>query len=184
MLDTSKVTSMELLFHDCENLEKVNVRGWNTSQVTSMKNMFHFCYKITELDLRDFDTKNVTDNEDIFTEMWNLSKLNISNMTITSDWNTDHMITSSLYLNEINVPANVQAKIMLPKGNSEDKDNYYYVVGDEETSITEIPMGLENAITIKKKIYRTMPIVTLNKTSLNMLVGEEENLTAVVSNVP
>ena len=58
-LDTSKVTLMNSMFHNCSSLTNLNLSGFNTSNVTIMSAMFYGCSSLTSLDLSNFNTSNV-----------------------------------------------------------------------------------------------------------------------------
>ena len=66
MLDTSNVTDMSSMFHDCRGLTSLDLTGWNTSNVTNMESMFNDCSSLTSLDLTGWDTSNVTNMKSMF----------------------------------------------------------------------------------------------------------------------
>ena len=49
--DTINVTTMEMLFQKCINLENLNIDNFNKANVTNMYRMFAQCNSIVELDL-------------------------------------------------------------------------------------------------------------------------------------
>ena len=59
---------MSNMFCNCENLESLDLSGWNTSNVSSVKYMFCECKKLNSLDLSGWDTSNVLVFEDMFYE--------------------------------------------------------------------------------------------------------------------
>ena len=67
-VDTSKVTNMSNMFHNCRALTSLDLSGWNTSNVTNMNYMFVGCSALTSLDLSGWNTSNVTTN--IFTNIF------------------------------------------------------------------------------------------------------------------
>ena len=66
---TDEVTSMENMFHNCENLQSIDLGYFNTSQVEDMTYMFGGCKIITVLNLETFDTRNVTSMNNMFAVM-------------------------------------------------------------------------------------------------------------------
>jgi len=88
-LNTSEVTDMTNLFHNCANLEEINLSSFNTSKVTNMKSMFSGCEKLQKIDVVWFDTKNVTDMNAMFlncktVEELKVNKFDMSNVTDAS----------------------------------------------------------------------------------------------------
>ena len=66
-LNTSKVTNMSYMFHQCSNLTSLDLSNFNTSKVTDMQQMFVSCSKLTNLDIRNFDFSKVTSYSNMFT---------------------------------------------------------------------------------------------------------------------
>lgn len=58
--DTSSVTSMSYMFHNCHRLTTLDLLNFDTSAVTNMSRMFSACTNLTTLDLSSFDTSSVT----------------------------------------------------------------------------------------------------------------------------
>lgn len=61
-LDTSNLTDMSSMFHNCSKLTEIKgIGNWNTSEVTDMNHMFFSCDNLTSLeDLSNWDTSEVT----------------------------------------------------------------------------------------------------------------------------
>ncbi|MBR5697008.1 MAG: BspA family leucine-rich repeat surface protein [Prevotella sp.] len=78
-LNTEEVTTMELMFSSCSNLESVDVSHFNTEKVTNMRRMFSYCGSLEELDLLNFNTEQVTDMNGMFNACSSLTELNLSN---------------------------------------------------------------------------------------------------------
>ena len=60
-LDTSRVTDMRYMFVDCPSLASLDLSGWDTSRVEDMGYMFCKCPSLASLDLSGWDTSGVTD---------------------------------------------------------------------------------------------------------------------------
>ena len=65
-LDTSAVTDMQFMFHDCSSLEYVDVFGFDTSQVERMNAMFHGCAALQGINVAGFDTSKVISMTSMF----------------------------------------------------------------------------------------------------------------------
>ena len=78
ILDTSNVTDMSSMFHDCESLNTLNISNFDTSNVRNMQCMFMLCTELTSLDLSGFDTKNVTNMKQMFMQCTKITNLNVS----------------------------------------------------------------------------------------------------------
>ena len=80
--DTSKVTDMSAMFQmpfgQVSNLKNLDINNFNTSKVTDMSLMFSQCDKIFELDVSGFDTSNVTNMCAMFQSCLSLKYLNLS----------------------------------------------------------------------------------------------------------
>ena len=77
-LDTTKVTSMGLMFSGCRGLTNLDVSSLDTSQVTRMDGMFKNCSRLTSLDVSKFNTANVTDMSGMFKDCTGLTSLDVS----------------------------------------------------------------------------------------------------------
>ena len=95
--DTSNVTTMYTMFHNCSNLNSLDVSNWDTSNVTSMTNTFNGCSSLTLLDINNWDTSNVTNMQNMF-RYCTLTSLDVSN------WNTSNVTNmSGMFYNCINL---------------------------------------------------------------------------------
>ena len=92
-IDTSKVKNMSKIFYGNNQLESLDLSGFNTSNVTNMKEMF-MGIGVEELDLSSFDTSKVTDMSWMFyfpfdksklVSIKGLNKFNTSNVTNMSN---------------------------------------------------------------------------------------------------
>ena len=89
ILDTSKVTNMEGMFHYSRNLKSLDLSNFNTSNVTDMSYMFFSCWRLTSLDLFSFDTSKVTNMSNMFNSCSKLTSIYVG-----SGWNTDAVTNS------------------------------------------------------------------------------------------
>ena len=66
-LDTSNVTDMSWMFNRSNKLKEIKgLNKCNTNKVTKMNSMFQQCNELISLDLSNFNTSNVTDIEGMF----------------------------------------------------------------------------------------------------------------------
>ena len=90
-IDTSKVTNMDRMFINCNNLTSLDVSSFNTSKVTSMSDMFNSCSNLTSLDVSSFDTSNVTNMSGMFGYCNNLTSLDVSSFNTSNVIRMDSM---------------------------------------------------------------------------------------------
>lgn len=82
-LNTSRVTSMDLMFRYCYALPQLPV--WmDTSSARGMCALFEGCRSATEIDLSGFDTSHVTDFSFMFSDCSGLTSLDISPLDTSS----------------------------------------------------------------------------------------------------
>ena len=101
--DTSKVTNMESVFHDCKYLQSLDVSGWDVSNVTTLKVMFYNCRSLTSLDLNNWNTSKVQIINGIFRDMQKLKILNISNWDTSSVTDISYMFCGTRILKRVDL---------------------------------------------------------------------------------
>ena len=82
--DTSNVKTMRSMFNNCNNLTSLNISSFNTSKVESMPGMFFKCEDLIFLDLGNFDTSNVRDMTEMFFYCSGLTSLNLNNFNTSN----------------------------------------------------------------------------------------------------
>ena len=76
---------MERMFHDCESLLSLNLKGsFKTEIVESMNDMFSGCRKISSIDLSNFRTPALKYMQGMFYACENMESLDVSNFDTTS----------------------------------------------------------------------------------------------------
>ncbi len=93
-LNTSAVTDMQFMFHDCSSLEYVDVFGFDTSQVERMNAMFHGCSALQGLNVGGFDTSKVVTMASMFDGCSSLVVLDVGR------FKTDKVQSFSFMFNE------------------------------------------------------------------------------------
>ena len=91
--DTSNVTDMNYMFHDCSSLTSLNLTGFDTSNVTNMVHMFSGCSNLTSLNLTDFDTSNVTGMSYMFSRCGSLTSLDLTGFDTSNVRNMKSMFS-------------------------------------------------------------------------------------------
>ena len=70
---------MRVMFHNCNELEYLDLSNFNTSQVTDMSYMFSKCLKLKEIKgINKFKTINVTDMTTMFQFCGELEYIDLS----------------------------------------------------------------------------------------------------------
>jgi surface protein len=105
-LNTSEVTNMEGMFHNCRNLTSLNLRGLDTSNVDDMSSMFRHCKNLTNLDLNSLNTSNVRDMDNMFAYCEGLTSLDLSNFNTSKVAGTCYMFCGCKNLKKIYVRTN------------------------------------------------------------------------------
>jgi len=103
LVDTSEVTDMKNMFHNCISLTFLDVSNFDTSNVTDMSSMFHACKSLTSLNVSKFDTSNVTNMSAMFRECWGLSSIDISNFNTSNVTNMSSMFNSCSGLTKLDI---------------------------------------------------------------------------------
>ena len=83
-LDTTKITNMSWMFHECYSLASLDVSHFNTANVTNMSWMFTECYSLASLDVSHFNTANVTDMSWMFKNCSGITSLDVSKFDTTN----------------------------------------------------------------------------------------------------
>ena len=86
--NTDKVESFLMMFHNCKELEYLDLSNFNTSNVTYMKEMFCGCHKLKEIKgINNFNInpKKYVNREGLFNECYQLS--NVDRLKFNSSFN-------------------------------------------------------------------------------------------------
>ena len=87
-LDTSLVTNMNRMFHNCNSITSIDVSNFETKNVTNMGNMFYACVKLTSIDVSNFDTSNVTNMEWMFGSWTDVGYMGLTEIKGLNKFNT------------------------------------------------------------------------------------------------
>lgn len=83
-LDTSRVTSMQMLFYGCPSLKTVDLSGLDTSSLVDVREMFQNCSLLTSADFSGWDTSVVTNMDRVFYGCKSLGKIDVSGWKTSS----------------------------------------------------------------------------------------------------
>ena len=72
-LNTSDVSDMRYMFHDCVSLTSLDLSSFNTANVTDMEGIFQSCEALKSLDLRSFNTGKTKSMRFMFSRCFNLT---------------------------------------------------------------------------------------------------------------
>ena len=94
-LNTSKVTTMGLMFKGCKSLTSANfMKNFNTSEVTNMTGMFQDCSALTSVDFSNVNTEKVNNMNNMFSGCSSLTSLSLDNFNTVNVTNM-----ASMFLN-------------------------------------------------------------------------------------
>ncbi|MBQ5950700.1 MAG: BspA family leucine-rich repeat surface protein [Lachnospiraceae bacterium] len=79
------------LFHNCQNLTRIDFGSFNTANVTNMQGMFLLCSSLTSLDLSRFNTAKVTNMNRMFQDCNSLTSLDLSSFNTAKVTTMQHM---------------------------------------------------------------------------------------------
>ena len=100
--NSSNVTNMEKMFHNCYILEKVNFNNFDTSKVEKMNSLFHGCSKLKEITgINKFNTTKVNNMEEMFLYCKELEYLDLSNFDTSNVENMYSLFSGCSKLKEI-----------------------------------------------------------------------------------
>lgn len=141
-IDVSGIDNFDGLFGFENEIETIDLTGWDTSNVTNMNNMFWYCKKLKEvIGIENLDVSNVTTFGSLFCGCSSLEELDISLWNTPNCLNCGFMFDSCTNL----VTVNGLNELKMPKCKSlmnmfADCENLKNVemsnIGDDNTCIT------------------------------------------------
>ncbi|MDQ8221029.1 BspA family leucine-rich repeat surface protein [Enterococcus faecium] len=94
-LDTSNITSMEVMFRNCTNLKKVDFSNCNTTNVTSMGYMFQDCSNLSDVKFTNISTRALNNTSYMFSGCTNLKIIDLSSFNLNTGLNDSGMFTTN-----------------------------------------------------------------------------------------
>lgn len=167
--DTSNVTYMGGMFHDCSSLTSLDLSGFDTSNVTDMASMFIDCSSLTSLNVSGFDTSKVTRMDAMFMDCGSLTSLDVSGFDISNVTYMSGMFSACYSIKRIKPFVGLTEDIELPR------EKMYDING---TTYTAFPKGLTEPITL----YASVPTassatsVAMKKKVLNIETDKKYKL--------
>lgn len=102
-MDTSELTSLNMLCHLCKYLTKVNCSDWNTSKVTNIRGLFNSCVQLSELDVSNWDTSNINDMYATFWSCQSITSLDVSDWDVSNVDTMEYMFGNCINLTELDL---------------------------------------------------------------------------------
>lgn len=93
-IDTSNITSMEVMFRNCANLKKVDFSNCNTTKVTSMGYMFQNCSNLSDVKFTNISTQSLNNTRYMFSGCINLKIIDLSSFNLNVGLNDSGMFTT------------------------------------------------------------------------------------------
>ena len=118
--DTSAATDMSYMFWNCKKLTSLDLSGFDTSNVTNMSSVFFGCKKLTSLDLSGFDTSKVTDMMQMFLQCEKLTSLDVSGFDTSAVTNMHYMFNNCNKLTSLDLSGFNTSKVTDMGGMFED----------------------------------------------------------------
>ncbi len=115
-LDTSNVTDMSWMFHNCSSLKTLDLSGVDTSRVTYMGAMLFNCSALEELDLSGFDTSGATHMDMMFCNCSALKSLDFSGFDTSKVTNMGLMFFGCSSLTSIDLSGFDTSKVTSVEG--------------------------------------------------------------------
>lgn len=100
-IDTSNIKSFKRMFYRCNSLRRLGTANWDTSNATDFSNWLENCTKITSLELSHFDVSNVINFKGMFAYCNTLQTLDLYSWKFESCTNVDAMFSNCNMLREI-----------------------------------------------------------------------------------
>ena len=100
---TEQVTNMSYMFYGCKSLISLNLSNFNTKNVVYLKNMFDGCCNMKSIDLSNFDVSNAADMNGLFRECSKISTLDLSNFETKSVTDMQYMFQNCQHLSNLNI---------------------------------------------------------------------------------
>ncbi len=108
-LDVSECTNVSKMFYECENLESLNLSGWQLGKTVldspsiSFEELFKGCKKLKTVDFTDFDTSRVNSMKKMFYDCNVLEQLDLSSFDTSGVTDMSYMFQYCYALTDIDV---------------------------------------------------------------------------------
>ena len=175
LLDTSNVTNMYRMFHNCNQLKVIKgLNKFNTSKVLTMKAMFQLCTKLEYLDLSNFDTSNVTEMGGMFNGCNKLKEIKGINKFITNKVNDMYGMFGECCKLEYLDLFNFDTKNVMDMSKMFNKCNkleYLNIINFDTSNVTEMGWMFSECFKLKE-IKGINKFITTKVTAMNSMFNE------------
>jgi surface protein len=108
--DTTKVTSMEKMFYQCQKINEIKLSNkFKTDNVVKFTNMFSSCYDLKAINLDSFNTANADDMSLMFNDCRELTSIDLSNFITDKVKNFSHIFAGCEKLRDIDFNLNASS---------------------------------------------------------------------------
>ena len=157
--DTSKVKNMSLMFSYLRNLTKLDLTSFDTSNVTSMWKMFWGSEKLVDLKLNSFDTRKVESMDEMFSRLKSIERLDLSSFDTSNVTSMKRMFAESNRITSLELPS-------FDTGNVKDMSGMFYGM----TALTNLNISNFNteSVTNMSEMFANLASLTsLNLSNFN-----------------
>ena len=153
--NTSKVSDMGWMFNECHKLKEIKgINNFDTSNVINMTTMFQECYELEYLDLSNFNTSNVEDMKFMFNKCHKLKEIKgINNFDLTMVKHKEKIFDGCNNLDQL-----LLSKFNITINNNNEK--YIFVIFNTNDLLIQhlIPCYIsDNFTTVEEKLYDKYP---------------------------
>ena len=157
--DTSKVKNMGLMFSYLRNLAKLDLTSFDTSNVTSMWGMFWGSEKLVDLKLNSFDTRKVESMGYMFSRLKSIERLDLSSFDTSNVTSMKRMFAESEKITSLELQS-------FDTGNVKDMSGMFYGM----TALTNLNISNFNteSVTNMSEMFANLASLTsLNLSNFN-----------------
>ena len=153
--NTSKVSDMGWMFNECHKLKEIKgINNFDTCNAINMTTMFQECYELEYLDLSNFNTSNVEDMRFMFNKCYKLKEIKgINNFDLTKVKHKEKIFDGCNNLDQL-----LLSKFNVTINNNNEK--YIFVIFNTNDLLIQhlIPCYIsDNFTTVEKKLYDKYP---------------------------
>ena len=93
VFENYNIMSLEKMFNDCKNIEKIKFNIFNTSNVINMNQMFSSCSNLTKIEFKSLTTSNVKEMNQMFCQCENIKEINLTTFNTSKVENMSEMFS-------------------------------------------------------------------------------------------
>ena len=157
--DTSRVKDMNLMFSYLKNLTQLDLSSFDTSNVTNMWRMFWGSEKLVDLKLNSFDTRKVESMGEMFSGLRSIEQLNLSSFDTSSVIDMEKMFAESVKITSLELPS-------FDTRNVKNMSGMFYGMRDL-TNLNVSNFSTENVTNMSEMFANLQSLTNLNLSSFN-----------------